>query len=91
MAHDKSGNKKHFCSYVKKKTKSRAGVGPIANAAGSLLSGEVDMAGELNRYFGSVFMREDTTHIPDPPPMRTRLKLTNCFITHRKSGKKSKA
>ena len=41
MAHDKSGNKKYFFSYVKKKTKSRAGVGPIANAAGSLVSARI--------------------------------------------------
>ena len=46
------------------------------------------MAGELNRYFSSVFTREDMTNIPDPPPMRTRSKLKNIFITSQKVRKK---
>ena len=66
----------------------RTGIGPIADPTGTLLTEEKDMAGELNRYFSSVFTREDMTNIPDPPPMRTRSKLKNIFITSQKVRKK---
>ena len=88
LAHDKEGNKKHFFSYVKKKTKSKAGTGPIVNSTGDLLTDEKDMATELNQYFSSVFTREDTTNIPEPPTMPTRSKLTSSFITSQKVRKK---
>ena len=58
LAHDKNGNKKHFFSYIKRKTKSKPGIGPIADPTGTLLTEEKDMTRELNRYFSSVFTRD---------------------------------
>ena len=66
----------------------RTGIGPIADPTGTLLTEEKDMARELNRYFSSVFTREDMTNIPDPPPMRTRSKLRTSSSRHKKSGRR---
>ena len=58
LAHDKSVNKKYLFSYVKRKTQSKPGIGPIADPTGTLLTEEKDMTRELNRYFSSVFTRD---------------------------------
>ena len=52
------------------------GIGPIARGSGELITDEAEMAEELNEYFSSVFTREDISQVPDPPPMRTRTRLT---------------
>ena len=51
LAEDKSTNSKPFYSYVKKKTKGRAGIGPLKKSSGEKVSDEAEMAEELNKYF----------------------------------------
>ena len=81
LAMEKSGNSKPFYNYVKRKTASRVGVGPIKNATGELISGEEEMANELNNFFASTFTRENLTNVPTPKPMKMRTKLTGTWIT----------
>ena len=88
LANKKDGNKKPFYNYVKRKTKSRAGIGPITKDNGELATEDREVAEELNRYFSSVFTREDTTNVPAPPPMVTRTRLTRSFITTEKVRRK---
>ena len=88
LANEKEGNKKPFYNYIKKKTKNRAGIGPIAKENGELATGDEEMAEELNQYFSSVFTRKDMAQVPEPPPMKTRSRLTRSFITTEKVRKK---
>jgi len=53
-----NGNSKPFYSYLKNKTKSRAGIGPLQRADGTLTSNNAEMAGILNSFFSSVFTPE---------------------------------
>lgn len=55
-------NKKAFNSYLRTKTKSRAGVGPLKKD-GKLVSDNKTMANTLNSFFGSVFSDTDPTAI----------------------------
>ena len=75
---------------MKRKTASRAGVGPIKNSTGEMISGEEEMAKKLNNFFASTFTREEITNIPTPEPMRMRTKLTGTWITTGKVKRKIK-
>ena len=68
LASAKDGNKKPFYSYVKKKTKNRTGIDPITRENAELATEDGEVAEELNRYFSSVFTREDTANVPAPRP-----------------------
>ena len=89
LAREKVGNSRPFFSYVKKKTKTKVTVGPIKKESGELTSDVVEMAEELNKFFGSVYKRENTTNIPEPERKRTRTKLTNSWLTTAKVNKKN--
>jgi len=58
-------DKKSFYAYVRSKTKFKATVGPLSNSSGQLYTQNVDMAEEFNKYFASVYTKEDTTNIPE--------------------------
>ena len=47
------------------------------------------MAEELNKFFGSVYTKENTTNIPKLVKKRTRTKLTNSWLTTAKLNKKN--
>ena len=64
------------------------GIGPITKESGELATEGEEMAEELNKYFSSVFTREDTANVPVPPPMRTRSRLTKSFVTTQKVRRK---
>ena len=59
-------SKRQFFTYVKTKTTSRAGVGPLKDQEGRMVNGDKEMAELLNSFFVSVFTREDTRDIPRP-------------------------
>ena len=48
------------------------------------------MAEELNKFFGSVYTKENTTNIPKLVKKRTRTKLTNSWLTTAKVKQKIK-
>jgi len=73
-------NKKPFFAYVKRKTKSRQGVGPLKTGDGRTVTDDCDMAEMLNGFFSSVFTREDVSSIPaadaaEAPPLE-RIRIT---------------
>ena len=58
-----NGNKRPFVAYIKSKTKSRAGVGPL-KVGNRTISDDKDMATELNKAFCSVFTKEVNQNHP---------------------------
>jgi hypothetical protein len=64
LAKDKTGNKKPFYNYIRKKTKTSENVGPLKNADGQLIKEPAEMAEELNRCFSDVFTRENVNNLP---------------------------
>jgi hypothetical protein len=61
-SNDRGG--KEFNKYIRSKTKAKAPVGPLKNEAGNMLTDDAEIAEELNKYFASVFTREDLSEIP---------------------------
>jgi hypothetical protein len=64
LAEGGSSNKKPFFAYVKRKTRTRQGVGPLRGGDGRVVTDDTEMAEVLNSFFSSVFTREDLTDIP---------------------------
>ena len=83
-------SKRQFFSYVKMKTKSRAGVGPLRDETGRTVSGDKEMSELLNAFFASVFTREDTSRIPSPKEERMDRPVLTARITAEKVRKKVK-
>ena len=75
---------------MKTKTKSRVGVGPLKDEAGSRVSGDREMADLLNKFFASVFTREDTGRIPSPRVEQMDRPVWTARITAEKVRKKVK-
>ena len=63
-----NGNKRPFNSYIKSKTKSRTGVGPL-KLGDVMVTDNDQMATILNNYFCGVFTREDVGNVPQIPTM----------------------
>ena len=90
LATERYYNSKPFYNYIKKKSTYRSAIGPLTNSQGDTVSEEKEMAEELNKYFTSVFTREDLHSIPEPAPMRIRTKLRGTWISTEKVRKKIK-
>ena len=80
-------NKRRFFKYVKKKTKTRESVGPLKDSAGRTVTGDKEVADELNRFFSSVFTVEDDEHIPTAETLETPI-LENLKISEWEIKKK---
>jgi hypothetical protein len=85
LANTTTNNKRPFYNYVKKKTRSSEGVGPLKSACGETITDEAAMAEELNHCFSNVFTREDGPHAPASMQIPTRTKLQQTFIYYTKS------
>ena len=44
------------------------GFGPLKNEDGSIITEDIDMAEELNKFLTSVFTQEETTTVPELEP-----------------------
>jgi Reverse transcriptase (RNA-dependent DNA polymerase) len=77
-------NKKRFFAYIKRRTKCRPGVGPLKDTRGKIVQEDGEVAELLNRFFSSVFTREDTANIPDPEPTGCREETSGVKITAKK-------
>ena len=90
LATERYQNSKPFYSYVKKKTTTKAAVGPLISKQGEVIRDEEEMAEELNKYFSSVFTREEPDQVPFPEPAArpTRSKLKGVWITTEKVRRK---
>jgi len=81
---DATKRKKQFFAYVKRKTNSRQPVGPLKDERGQVLREDGEMAKEINRYFCTVFTREDQTKVPELEEDNVRERLNYVNITARK-------
>jgi Reverse transcriptase (RNA-dependent DNA polymerase)/Endonuclease-reverse transcriptase len=64
LANDHEGNGRKFRNYIKQRTRSRDPVGPLTDSSGATLTEDSEIAEELNKFFASIFTREDRTNIP---------------------------
>ena len=64
LANSGNNNAKTFANYIKSKTKSHTGKGPLKDSDGRLITEDKEMSETLNSFFASVFTMEDTTNIP---------------------------
>ena len=64
LAKDCKKNPKAFWSYMKKKTSNRVNVGPLRDG-NKVVTDSREQANILNRWYCSVFTREDTSHVPE--------------------------
>jgi Reverse transcriptase (RNA-dependent DNA polymerase)/Endonuclease-reverse transcriptase len=76
-------NKKRFFAYIRRKTKSGPCVGPLKDGQGKTVHQDGEMAALLNRFFSSVFTREDTTNVPEPENVAGRHEISSVKITVR--------
>ena len=76
LAYSREGNNtRTFATYIKSKTKSRIGIGPLKDG-GKIVSEDPAMAEILNKFFTSVFSEEDLQSLP-PSWSETDKKLKN--------------
>ena len=80
LAYSGDNNAKTFANYIKSKTKSHTGIGPLKNDDGKLITDDREMSEELNKFFASVFTNEDTSNIP-VRGQETNTKLENVVFT----------
>jgi Reverse transcriptase (RNA-dependent DNA polymerase)/Endonuclease-reverse transcriptase len=74
-------DKKRFYAYIKKKTKSRPGVGPLKDGQGRMVQDDGQAAEILNSFFSSVFTREDVTDVPEPQNVAGGNVISDVHIT----------
>jgi hypothetical protein len=84
-------NNRNFARYVKTKTKSRTTVGPLITKDKRVLTEEKDMAEELNKFFSSVFTREDLANIPEPEKEQVQSRMKEIELVKEKSKRKSRS
>ena len=65
LAKDCKRNPKAFWSYMKKNTSNRVSVGPLKDDQDKLVTDSKEQANILNRWYCSVFTREDTSNVPE--------------------------
>ena len=70
-----TSDSKKFYSYIRSKTSTRTGVGPL-NVHGKTVTDSGEMAEALNDYFGSVFQTENLDNLPKPKPLPTKSKCS---------------
>jgi len=56
---------KSFWAYVRSKTKTKTTVGPLQDQIGELIDDDESMCNMLNKFFTSVFTKEDLSYIPN--------------------------
>jgi len=75
-----NGNKRPFVAYIKSKTKSRSGVGPL-KVDNKIISGDKDMATELNKAFCSVFTKENDQNRPTCQVLQDSSVVSEIYFT----------
>ena len=54
LANSGNNNARTFANYIKSKTKSRTGVGPLKDTDSSLITGDKEISEKLNQFLASV-------------------------------------
>ena len=88
LADNLKENPKYFWRYCKSKLKNKTGLGDMITDQGQLTSDDQEKAELLNRYFASVFTREDTVSIPTLNDRPYDVNLTDIVITPEMAEKK---
>ena len=88
IAKEARKNPKGFWRYCRSLMKTRADIGEILKADGTMTAGNEDKAKAFNDYFSSVFTREDTENIPVFEERHFQEKLQTVIITPDKVKKK---
>ena len=88
IAKEARKNPKGFWRYVRSLMKTRADIGDILKADGTMTVGNEDKAKAFNDYFSSVFTREDTDNIPYFEERQFDYKLQTVIITPDKVKRK---
>ena len=73
--------KRKFFSYIKKRTKEMSTIRPLKKDTGETVKDDKGMAEILNKFFSSVFTREDTANIPEPEKLKVEKELKEVKIT----------
>ena len=68
LANSNDNNARKFAAYIKSKTKTVTSIGPLKNRDGNLVTEDLDMAEQLNKFFASVFTQEETDTVPELEP-----------------------
>ena len=66
LANNIKQDSKSFYAYIRNKQRCRAKVGPLKDSSGNVITDDKLTSDQLNKYFVSVFTKEDLTNIPDP-------------------------
>ena len=90
LANAKETSTKTFANYIKSKSKSKNGIGPLKSSSGALITDEKDMAEMLNKFFASVFTKEDISSIL-VRESETEIRLENVTFTTSKIREKIRA
>jgi hypothetical protein len=81
-------SKRKFHAYVRQRTKTKPGIGPLKDNTGRVVQEDAEMANLLNKFFSSVFTREDTTTVPEPERQQYRQEIWTVSISARKVKEK---
>ncbi len=65
LAYGDDKNNQKFAKYIKSKTKSRTTIGPLLTKEKKMLTEDKEMTEELNKFFSTVFTKEDLQNIPE--------------------------
>ena len=91
LADNVKNNPKEFYAYVNSKSRTNKQVGPLVNQNGELIKGDVETANYLNKYYSSVFTKENLNNIPTPSQIfdqNSSNKLLNAAVTEDRVLKK---
>jgi hypothetical protein len=82
LANEKGSSNGPFYAYVKKRTKIRSTIGPLKDKESRTITDDKEMAELLNKFFSSVFTREDVQNVPSAAEMEAP-SLETMDITYR--------
>ena len=80
LAKESKSNPKAFYKYANEKLKTKSGIGNLETKDGKVIT-DKGKAEALNKFFTSVFTREDTDHIPECKQEEIRVPLEDLIIT----------
>jgi len=72
--------KKSYYTSVRSKSQVKPTVRPLTDNGGSLVFTEKDMGNVLNEYFASVFIVENTEHLPVVKSVSGDMTVINCAV-----------
>ncbi len=81
LAYSEDKNNRKFARYIKSKTKSRTAIRPLITREKKMLTEDRDMAEELNKFFASVFTKEDQQTIQEAEKENMEVAMGSVVVT----------